>query len=107
MLQLGNSAAWNGIITASDRSLETIVIQIFSRKAADEIMSECLKLWSKPDKFMSGKLKWILSDALLIHPVVGFIKQHMDSKVQKCSLTDEYDEIVKVNKTWVPRPQSR
>lgn len=43
MLQLGDSAAFNGIKMTSARSLKTIVIEILSRVAADDVMLECLE----------------------------------------------------------------
>lgn len=107
MLQLSSSDAWNGIETSSARFLEIIVIELFSRGAADDDMSECFQRWSKSEKFRNAIVERIASNQFFIRPVTGFIKQHVDSTIDKYHLTKLYAETGKMDKTGAPLPPSR
>lgn len=107
MLQLGNSSASNGMKTALARFLESIVIAFCSGGAAEEVMSQCFERWSQSDTFTNAVVKRIVSNPFFIRPVAGFIKQHIDSAIDKYRLTQLHAETEKVDKTGVPLPPSR
>lgn len=77
MLQLGNNAAQNGTKSASVRFLETIVIEVIRRDAADDVMLQPFERWSKLDTFMKAVEMEIVFSPLFIRSVVGFMKQYV------------------------------
>lgn len=107
ILQLGKSAAPNKIKTASARFQETIVIELFSRRAADKLMSQSLRRWSQSGMFKNAVLKRVDSNPFFILPMAGFIKGHVNSTIMKCTLTQLYSEKGKVGEKEVPLPPSR
>lgn len=90
MLELGNIAASNEIRKVSARILETIVLESFSRGAADDFMTEFFKRWSQSDTFLSAVVVRIAYSAMFIRPVAVFIKQHLDSTTDDSRLTQPY-----------------
>lgn len=54
------------------------MIKIFSRDAADDVMSECFDQSLKLDRLMKAIVRRILSSLLFIQPVPRFIKPHVD-----------------------------
>lgn len=69
---LVSSAASNGINPVSVRLTETAVAELFSCEAGN-IMSDYLERWTRSDKFMNTVVKQIVSMALFVWPVAGFI----------------------------------
>lgn len=58
MTQLGNSAALNGSKTTSAPFLETIVMVLFSHRAALDLLSGCFKRWSRSDKHTNARVQF-------------------------------------------------
>lgn len=73
MLQLGNIAASNRIETASALFLNTIIIELFSRRAVDEVLSECLERWTQSKTYMNALVERIVCTPVLMRLVTGFI----------------------------------
>lgn len=77
MLQLCKIAASNEIKTDSARFLETIIIDLLSCLAEDDVLSECFERWSPADSVMNGVAKRVLTNPIFIRPVASFIKHHV------------------------------
>lgn len=85
MLQLGKNAVSNGIKTVPARFLETKMIELISRGATDEAMSECFERWSPLDTFLTAVVKRRVSSQLFIWPVAGFNQAASDSNHRQMS----------------------
>lgn len=92
MLQLGSNASSHGIKTAPARFFETIVIDLYSRKAADDVMLECFQRLSQTDTFMNAIVTRIVSNLFFIRLVTVFIKKYVHPKIDECQLTTLYAE---------------
>lgn len=77
MIQLCNSSASNGTSSRFVRVLVRIVVELFSSGAAQGVMLEYAKRWSKSDKFMTSIVKVIVSTSRIPLLVAGFINLHM------------------------------
>lgn len=82
------------------------MIKFFRLGAAEDVMSQGFEKWSKSDTFMNAVVKRIVSNPLFILPMAGFIKQHVRSYIDECSLKRLYAGTGKVGKTEVPLPPS-
>lgn len=87
MLQLGNSAATNGIKTALVRFLKTVIPKLFSQEAVDSAMSEYLDCCIMSDKSINAVVKRIMSKITFIRSVAGFIKRNVDSSLDDFPLS--------------------
>lgn len=81
MLPLGNNAVSTGLKTASVRFLETTIIELFSRGAADNVMLDWSDLSSGTDTFMKAVVTRVMSDSLIVLPMVGYIKQQVNATI--------------------------
>lgn len=102
MLQLGNIAALNKIKSTCALFLEAIVIELFSRRAADDDMSECFEQRSKSDKFINAIVLRVLSKPVSTWPVGGLNMQHVDATIDESCMTHLYAETENANRTKAP-----
>lgn len=92
MMQLGNIAAWNGIKAVSAWFLEPILIELLSRVAEDNVMSECFPRKSRLDTLMNTIVKRIVFNPLFKQPVARILKQHENWTIRESRLTQRYDD---------------
>lgn len=107
LVQLGNNAAMNWVRKAPARFLETIVIQLFSCGAADNVISEYFEWRSQLDTFINAAMKQMVSNPWPIRPVAEFIKWYVNTIIHKCRLTQLYAESEKFDKKAVFLPPSK
>lgn len=107
MLPLCNSVTSIGAKTELDQWLEMLVIESFSCRATDDVMSECFGRWSKQDIVMNNVVMQVVSSTLFIRPRAGFIKQHVDVTIDECRSTQIYVKTGKVDETDVPITRRR
>lgn len=62
----------NGVKMASARSLETVLIELFSRESAEDVIPESLGRWSKPAELMNSILAGTVFSAMLIQLLAMF-----------------------------------
>lgn len=103
MLQLRNNAASNGF-KSSARLLETIVIEVFSRGAAYDVMLKGFEQWSQFVTMMNDVEKRIVLNSLYIRSITGSKKHYVDSTIGECHLTELHAETKTVYMKVVPRP---
>lgn len=75
------------------------MISLFSHKATHDVVSECLKRWSKSDTFTSAAIKLVVIRRFFLPTVAVFFKKYVRSTIDECHLTQIYAETVKVTKT--------
>lgn len=72
---------------ASTRFLETVVIELLSCGAAEDVMLEYFECWLKTDTLMNDALKRIVSHPLFIRPLAGFFNEHLSATNDELGLT--------------------
>lgn len=85
MVQLGNKAASNGVKLVSVQIPGRILLELFSGRAAYDVMSEILKWWLQSDTFMNAVVRWIVSISLSILLVARIIIYHVNTTIDECA----------------------
>lgn len=62
-------------------------MEFFGGEAADDVKSQCFERWSHSDTYMNAVQKRIVPKPFFIWPVARFMKQHVESKLDECRLT--------------------
>lgn len=106
MLQLGNSAAENGIKIASLGFLKTVPAEPFSREGAKDLVLEYSDCWMMSEKFMNDVVKQIVSDPAFIRPMARFIERHVDSCFDECRRSLLHAASGNIDKAGTPLPPS-
>lgn len=81
MLQLGTSATSTDMVAKSIRILETILLILLCRRAADNVTSDCFERWSKSDTFRNTVVEKTVFRSITMWPIAVFIKQRVSAPI--------------------------
>lgn len=84
-----------------------MVVKLFGRRVAGDIISQWFERESKLDKIMNSVEKRVLPSPLYIELAAGFSKPHMHSTMNECCFTPLHSETEMEIKTGVASHQSK